>query len=151
MPEPLFESRTARFDLPLLFAGQAQKEIHINEASARIDALLFGVIEDRLNTPPETPDDGQAWLIDTAPTGDWSGQAGRLALRQAEAWLFADPVDGMKLFNRAAGQEWRYLGAWFAPVRPAAPTGGTTIDSEARSVIGQILIALATAGLIPQA
>lgn len=151
MPELLFESRTPRIDLPLLFAGQAQKEIHLNEAIARLDALLFLSIEGQANTPPTSAEDGQCWLIGNAPLGEWAGHGGHLALRQAGNWLFAEPVDGMRLLNRTSGQEWRFVGGWQAPARPPMPSGGTTVDAEARSTIEQILAALTAAGIVPAA
>src|SRR4051794_1231339 len=114
MSDPLFVSRTARFDLPLLFAGQTQKEGFVNETSARIDALLHGAIEGEQAAPPTSPSDGQAWLVAPGASGDWSGQSGKIAARQGGNWLFAVPRDGMKLLNRTSGQEIRYAGTWKA-------------------------------------
>ena len=71
---------------------------------------------------------------------------GKIAARQAGNWLFAVPRDGMKLLNRASGQEIRYSGGWKAASRPSAPSGGAVIDSEARSAIAALLGALTTAG-----
>lgn len=130
-------------------AGQAQKESYVNEVTARIDALLHGAFESETATPPATPVDGQCWLVGAGPTGDWSGQAGKIAARQAGNWLFFAPRDGMKLLNRATGQEVRYNASWQVATRPAAPSGGTTVDAEARSAITAILASLTTAGLIP--
>lgn len=149
MTTPMFETRTARFDLPLLFAGQAQKESFVNETSARIDALLHGAIEGELAIPPVAPIDGQAWLVSGGASGDWLGQAGKIAARQAGNWLFFAPRDGMRLLNRASGQEIRYFGAWAAAVRPATPSGGATIDVEARAALAAIISALTSAGIVP--
>lgn len=149
MPDPLFESRTARLDFPLLFAGQTQKEGFVNEMAARIDALLHGAIESELAAPPASPLDGQCWLVATGATGDWLGQSGRIAARQGGNWLFFDPRDGMKLLDRSSGQEIRFHGSWQIAARPTAPSGGTTIDSEARNAIAALLGALTTAGIIP--
>lgn len=149
MPDPLFDSRTPRLDLPLLFAGQSQKEGFVNEIAARIDAILHGAIEGELATPPPAPLDGQCWLVANGASGDWLGQSGKLAARQAGNWLFATPRDGMKLLNRATGQETRYSNGWKAAVRPAAVTGGTTVDTEARVAIASLMTALTTAGIVP--
>jgi Protein of unknown function (DUF2793) len=148
MPDPLFETRTPRFDLPLLFAGQSQKEGSVNEVTSRLDALLHLCIEDQLATPPTGPTDGLNWLVASNPTGDWSGHAGEIAARQAGNWLFAAPVAGMRLLNRATGQELRFTSQWLSPAMPGAPTGGTMIDAEARSTIGAIIAVLVTAGIV---
>ncbi|HEX4847498.1 MAG TPA: DUF2793 domain-containing protein, partial [Novosphingobium sp.] len=126
MPDPLFDSRTVRLELPLLFAGQSQKENYVNEIAARIDALLHGAIEAEANSPPTSPADGACWLVGSSPTGDWTGKAGKIAARQAGNWLFFTPRDGMVLLNRSTGQQVRFVAGWQAPARPTAPTGGTT-------------------------
>lgn len=151
MPDPLFDSRTPRFELPLLFPGQTQKEGYLNEIAARLDALMFLAVEGEAASPPAAPLDGQAWLIGVAPTGDWAGQSGRIAIRQGGNWLFATPVDGLRLLNRESGQEWRYAAGWRVPNRPALPSGGTTVDAEARTAIAGIITALSAAGIIPEA
>ena len=132
-------------------AGQAQKEFFVNEAHALTDALLHCAIEGVANAPPASPAEGAAWLVGTAPTGDWSGQAGKLACRQGGGWLFVAPRDGLRVLNRATGQDMRFSGAWKVPTRPAAPSGGAVIDAEARASLAAILTALESAGMIPPA
>ncbi|MFN3516445.1 MAG: DUF2793 domain-containing protein [Novosphingobium sp.] len=151
MPDPLFDSRTPRLGLPLLFAGQTQKEGYLNETAARLDALLCLAIEGEAAGPPPAPLDGQSWLIGPAASGDWLGHDGQIAIRQGGNWLFAEPVDGLRLLDRASGQEWRFSGGWRIPDRPNPPTGGTTIDTEARAAIAAIIAVLETAGVIPAA
>lgn len=151
MTDPIFETSSPRFALPLLFAGQAQKEGHVNEALARIDALLHPVIEGQLAAPPVSPVEGQCWLIAPAATGEWSGKSGQIACLSAGSWLFAAPRDGMFILDRQVGQQIRYVGGWQQAARPAAPTGGTTVDSQARTAISQVLAALTAAGILPAA
>ena len=151
MPDPIvFDSISPRFSLPLLFAGQSQKEAFVNEAHARADALLHCAIEGEAATPPTTPVEGTNWLVAASPTGAWAGQAGKLACRQAGNWLFVAPRDGMVLLNRTNGQQRRYFASWLPPSVPSAPTGGTTIDTEARAAIAALVAALRTAGVFPQ-
>lgn len=113
-----------------------------------MDCLLHSAIEAELAAPPATPLDGQAWLVASGASGDWAGQAGRIAARQSGNWLFVVPRDGMRVLNRATGQEMRFAGTWQVPARPAAPSGGTTIDSQARAAIAALITCLTQAGII---
>lgn len=150
MPDILFDSRTPRHEFPLLFAGQNQKEGFVNEALARIDALLHGAIEDQLAAPPIAPAEGQCWLVASGASGAWAGHGGEIAAFESGNWLFFAPRDGMRLLNRASGQEIRFRGSWKIPTRPMLPGGGTTIDSEARAAIAAIVQRLTDAGVIPE-
>lgn len=152
MTDPLsFASATPRLALPLLFSGQAEKEFYVNEAHALTDAMLHCAIEDVADAPPSSPGEGECWLIGATPTGAWTDQAGRIACRQLGNWLFVTPRDGFSVLNRATGQSLRFLAGWVAPATPAPPAGGTTIDAEARSAIGALLIALTEAGIFAAA
>ncbi len=160
---------TSRLALPLLAAGQAQKEITHNEALIRLDGLLHGAIESRtLSAPPATPLPGQVWLVAGVPTATWAGQAGKLAIWTEGGWRFLGAVAGAflwskpdQLFGWFDGTVWHW-GDWpvtalkvagqqvVGAARPAiaAPTGGTTVDSQARNVISQVLQALRDHGLL---
>ena len=71
---------TARSRLPMLEAGQAPKEMTVNEALARLDLLVqTGVVAVGIDTPPATPAEGQAWIVGGAPTGAWTAQPRALA------------------------------------------------------------------------
>lgn len=148
MTDPLsFASATPRFGLPLLFSGQAEKEFYVNEAHALADALIHCAVENVTDTPPSSPDDGQCWLAGPTPSGAWAGHAGRIACRQLGNWLFVEPRDGLALLNRATGQTLRFHGDWITPSAPALPSGGTTIDSEVRTALADLLEVLIEAGI----
>lgn len=130
-------------------AGQAQKELYLNESLARLDALLHGAIEAQTATPPATPQEGQSWLVASGASGLWAGHVGELASFQQGQWLFQSPRDGLRLFNRATGQELVFFGSWKTPAKPAAPAGGTVIDTQARTAITALIDSLVSAGILP--
>lgn len=152
MSDPVtFDSATPRFALPHLFPAQAQKEFIVNEAHARLDMLLHCAVEGEADDPPAAPAEGAVWIVGPAPTGDWTGHGGELAGWQSGVWLFALPHEGMRVFDRAAGQVAIYAAGWLRAASPASPAGGTTIDAEARAAIASLIEALRLAGTFPRA
>lgn len=150
MSDPIsFTSTTARFALPFLFAGQAQKEVFVNEGHARTDMLLHPAVEGEASAPPATPQDGECWLVGAAATGAWVGHDGELAGRQSGNWLFAQPRNGMAVFDLSAGKIRRYVNGWQAASAVAAPAGGTVIDIQARGAINGLIAALVAGGILP--
>lgn len=160
---------SARLALPLLVPGQAQKELFHNEALTLVDlALQAGVAGIGLNAAPASPVIGQCWIVGTAPTGAWSGEARALAGWTAGGWRFVAPIEGMAVWDAVAGQVARYAGGtWVSgdvaatrlvvggvqvvgAQRPAipVPAGGDTIDVQARGTLTAILTTLRGHGLI---
>jgi len=163
------DDASARLALPLLAAGQAQKEMTVNEALARLDiAVQASVVAGGVDQPPASPVSGQGWIVGADPSGDWSGHAGAIAGWTDDGWRFVAPVEGMIAWAQADGVAWRYVdGGWRAGdlagnrvsiagvqvVGPqgaaiAAPEGGAVVDAEARGAVSTILAALRAHGLI---
>lgn len=161
--------QTARFELPFLAPGQAQKEWWHNEALQRIDMLLCPVVEGPpLIAPPTSPPPGACYLVASGATGAWAGQDGALAGMTDGGWKFAAPVEGAQVIDAASGQavvrrggtwesgvvraqELRVNGQTVVRQRQAAipdPTGGTTSDAECRAAVIAVLSTLRTHGLI---
>jgi hypothetical protein len=152
MPDPfIFDSTSPRFGLPFLIPGQAQKEAWVNEAVARADALLHCATEGIRADPPSSPTDGETWIIASGATGTWAGKDAMLAARQGSNWLYFEPRDGMRVYDRATGQEWIFSTTWQAATAPAEPSGGAVVDSEARAAISQLIAELRIAGVFPAA
>ncbi|MBV1918961.1 MAG: DUF2793 domain-containing protein [Sphingomonadaceae bacterium] len=150
MPDPfIFDTTSPRFALPMLFSGQAQKELWVNEAHALTDALLHCLVEGEQTDPPTTPVEGENWIAATGATGDWAGHDGEIACRQGGNWLFVAPQDGLRVLDRSTGQERLFLGGWNIPGAPADPSGGSTIDIEARAVLSNLIAALRVSGVFP--
>ena len=149
MTDPIsFTSASPRLSLPYLFAGQAQKEVFVNEALTRLDALVHLVVEQETNSPPATLEPGQSWLVGSVPTGAWVGHAADIAWQQGGSWVFAKPVPGMKAFDKSTGQQILYDESWQRAVAVAAPSGGTTVDTQARAAIAGLIAALTTTGIL---
>jgi hypothetical protein len=63
-------------------------------------------------------------------------------------WIYVTPIDGLMVLNRATGQILRYFSGWKSASTITAPSGGTTIDTQARSAITQIIAALQASGIL---
>ena len=149
MTDPLtFPSTTARHALPLLFAGQSQKEATVNGALALADMLLHPAIEGEASSPPADPVEGESWLVGAAATGAFAEREGFLASHQLGTWLFVAPRDGMRLFDRASGQFVHRRGEWRREATPESPTGGAVVDEQARAAIVAILHLLSRTGIV---
>lgn len=159
---------SARFLLPFILPGQAQKEVYHNEALAAVDTALHPSVEAVLATPPADPGAGQSWIVGAGATGAWAGHEDSLACWTAGGWRFVAPVAGMLAWNIDLGC-WRHWSgsAWSSGELPAtalviagqqvvgerlssvpSPSGGTTIDAEARTAIDALIVTLRSHGLI---
>lgn len=141
---------TPRFALPLLAVAQAQKEVTHNEALTLLDALVHAAVEaGPVADPPADPATGQCWIVGTAPTGDWAGHDEAIALWTSAGWRFAAPRPGVRVTRLVDGARLRFDGAgWIEPATIGAPSGGSTIDSEARSAILALILHLDAQGLL---
>lgn len=161
--------KTARYALPLLSPGQAQKEVTHNEALLALDALVCGCCaQGPSNNPPMEPEIGLSYLCGLAPSGAWAGHPKAVVTWSESGWRFHAPVEGQRLHDRASGRTWCYAsGEWQLGVLHATEvrvngskvlgaqqlaianaTGGGVVDVEARNALTQILAALRTHGLI---
>lgn len=85
---------TANLTLPYILSAQAQKHVTHNEALRRLDGLVQMVIQQEASTPPGSPAEGHCLAVGAAPTGAWSGKAGKIALFADGAWIFLTPREG---------------------------------------------------------
>lgn len=150
MTDPItFNSATPRFALPLIYSAQAQKEMFVNEAMSRADAMMHCAIEGTVTAPPTSATDGENWLIGTGGSEDFAGHDGEIACRQEGQWLFFTLSDGMRIFDREMGQQRLFLKEWREAQQAGSPSGGATIDAEARAAINEIITGLQNAGIFP--
>ncbi|MDE2562078.1 MAG: DUF2793 domain-containing protein [Sphingomonadales bacterium] len=148
MTNPLtFPDVTPRFGLPMLYAGQAQKEVTVNEAFAAADLLLQPAVLGERPDPPLTPATGDTWLVGAGATGDWAGHDGALAGWTGGGWRIVAPQAGMRVFDTTSAAFRLFNAAWSTPANPVPPQGGAIIDNEARQAIGDIVARLKEAGV----
>jgi hypothetical protein len=161
--------QSARFGLPFLAPGQAQKEWFHNEALQRIDMLLCPVVEGpAVAAPPASPAAGACYIVGVAATGAWAGQDGAIAAYSDGGWRFVAALEGAQVLDKASGQiVVRRSGAWETGVvraqevringqavvrerQPAVPDplGGAVVDGQCRAAVAAILATLRTHGLI---
>lgn len=149
MSDPLnYSAVTPRFGFPLLFSGQSQKEVTVNEALTLIDVLLCGSVEGLVTAEPANPVSGQAWIVGPDPTGAFAGHADSLAAWTEGGWRFLVPQDGLMILDRSIGSQRHYSGGWASISSPNLPSGGTVVDIEARNCLTALVNALEAAGII---
>ena len=162
-------SATSRLSLPLLDAGQAQKEVTHNEALALLDGCVAACVEQRaLASPPAAVVAGRCYIIASGASGAWAGKADQLAIATEGGWRFVVPREGLRALVASEGIDAAYRGgAWvFGELRASAlvvggnqvvgargaavadAAGGTVIDTQARATLASLLVSLRSHGLI---
>lgn len=160
---------TNRLALPLIAAGQAQKEITHNEALSLVDMLAQPVVQSVAPAAvPVNPVLGACWIVGVGAGGVWAGYDGALACATAGGWRFASAFEGMSVWSLADQQVVnRSGGTWVIGTvnarkiqingvqllinrQPAiaGPSGGAVIDGEARATIASLLAMMRIHGLI---
>ena len=160
---------TTRLGLPLLAAGQAQKEITHNEALQVLDVAVAASVEEPARaSPPASPVEGNCYIISDTPSGAWAGHARQIACYSMGGWRYSLPVEGQLVFVRSSqvfavyrqnvwdvgtlpGSKLVLNGQQVVGPRLAAipsPSGGTVVDVQSRDALGLVLAALRQHGLI---
>lgn len=159
---------TDRLRLPLLTAGQAQKEVTHNEALVLLDLLVQANVQSTgLTSPPAAPQLGQCWVVGRQASGAWQGQDDALAAWTASGWRFVPAMEGLTVWLAAKGRALRFAaGQWTEAIDVSAvrvggrqvvgaqqpaiapPSGGVNPDIQARQTLSAILSALSAHGLI---
>ncbi len=160
---------TERLSMPLLSAGQAQKELFHNEALQLLDMAVSAAVEmPPQNDPPTVPTGGSCHLVGDTPSGDWEEFPAHLAGYGGAGWRFIAPRLGMAVFvkstgtvavYRSTGWDWTTVRALSIEIEQkqvvgsqaeaiADPAGGGTVDAEARAAVSAVLAALRHHGLI---
>jgi Protein of unknown function (DUF2793) len=113
MSDPIsYSFATAHLGLPLLFSGQSQKEVTVNEAFTKIDMLLAGAVDGTLSSPPASPAIGESWIIGSGPTGAFAGRTDHIAGWSDGGWRFVQPSEGLRIYDREMAAIRIFSGGW---------------------------------------
>ncbi len=85
------------------------------------------------NTPSQTTA-GTRYIVGTSPTGDFAGQANKIAWRDATQWHFDTPEAGWETTNIADGKVYHYSGSSWS----SRPATGDFIKANDNSTDGRI-------------
>ena len=120
---------TTKINLTLVEQSQAQKEVTVNTAFTRIDALMnTGAKSRSINTPPGSPAAGDLYIVGGSSTGAWSGQANKLAYYD-QGWKFITQNEGMSLWVNDEDSVYTYDNYnWVMTARAINQQPGALID-----------------------
>ncbi len=147
---------TPRLGLPLLVAGQGQKDVTHNEALLLVDALVGACAESRSVAVPPAADAGKAWLVPPGAVGAWAGREGMLAFSTDGGWRFAALAEGQGCWVSDEGVTVRRTADGLVVERalgpavsaPALPTGGAVVDEQARLMLEALVATLIQTGIL---
>jgi|GEM_PF-1443411 len=158
---------TDRLMLPLLAAGQAQKDVTHNEALLALDGLVaLAAVSRSAAGPPANPAPGDVHIVATAAAVAWGTPAGTLMQWRGNGWQPRVPVDGQLAFVADEAIMLVHAGSWqglwpvagltiagravlsAVPGNVAAPAGGTVVDDQARAAIAQLISQLQAQGIL---
>ncbi|QMW23395.1 DUF2793 domain-containing protein [Sandaracinobacteroides saxicola] len=150
------EAMTALLGLPLLVAGQGQKDVTHNEALLLLEAVVAGQVESEdLAVPPPAATPGQCWLVAPGASGLWGGRAQQLAVMSQGGWRFVDLPVGHVVRLKGGERRERTDEGWRTIVPElrdavvvAAPAGGAVVDAEARASLMALLAGLRSLGVL---
>lgn len=96
---------------------QANAEIRVNEAFRLLEALSIGRISaGPTNSPPGSPVDGDVVIVGDTPTGDFVGNAGKIAY-YSSGWIFLNLVAGMSFYHTTDKETYTFDGTdWLGPL-----------------------------------
>ncbi len=120
-----------RLNLPYLLQSQAQKHVTHNEALERLDALVqMAVLGFYSVAPPALPQEGDIYVLGGSPSGDWTGQEGKIAVFSGGGWLFLDARDGSRAWDLTLDRLMVFKnGTWTAVMPNLTNVAGVGIQS----------------------
>lgn len=116
--------------LPLMAQTQNSRYLTFNELSWALNVLQTGVLDRDLTTPPGSPSEGDAYIVDSPATGAWAGHENEIAFFFDGIWNFLAPElvqgNGIYVYDEGLRVRWN----------TGSPTGYEilTVGSDASTV-----------------
>lgn len=133
-----------RFGQTFLAEGGGGAELYVNENAIIVESMgALAIIDRDLAAPPGSPTQGDTYLVDTAATGDWSGQDDNLAIWTGTRWVFILPKEGFRgrIIDEAQnvfydGADWIFdVGLQLTSLGPLGDVGGIVYSDGTKLVL----------------
>jgi hypothetical protein len=143
---------TTSFELPLLYANQAQKDVTVNQALTDIDRLLqLNVLDTALTAPPASPVVGDKYIVAPGATGGWLTHDRELAI-YGDSWAFLAPVSGWVAYSVADASLYVFNGVnWVSVLVDVGTLSGTLAVSHGGTGATTVSDAQVALGIVSQA
>lgn len=99
---------TPSLKLPFMVENQGGKELTFNEALEIIDVFANPVVVASLTFPPQSPAEGDCYIVGQLPTGAFTGEQSKIARYRDGVWQFISPYNGMTRYNMETGDTQQY-------------------------------------------
>lgn len=126
---------TPNLSLSELVASQSQPHIPINTSLRILDAVVQLSVIDLLESPPASPEEGDRYVVDADPSGDWVDYPNHVSMYSGGAWVFVAPQPGWIAYVRTMAAFYSYdtgsPSAWYEMDVGGAGAGFATVVTEA--------------------
>lgn len=110
--------------------------------SALLNYKVGGIlkVENQTTNAPPSVAQGTAYIIGSSPTGAWSGNAGKIAIREASGsgstFAIYTPVAGDVVYDKSTGAEYRFNGtAWISAAGSIVGFGRTRTSASVSTTL----------------
>ena len=128
---------TPRLALPEIAEAQEITEESWNNTLLQLDAFAdVYLLGQFVEAPPSSPNDGDTYLLGSAPTGAWSGYAYKIAYCIDGAWNFYAPFNGLRAFVAGSDSFIVYVGGTWTDWNSLISACETPLASSATCDLG---------------
>ena len=146
-------SSSNRLALPFIDAAQSQKHVTHNEALVALDALVHLSVKSRTTSaPPDTPAEGDRYLVPAGATGAFAGHVDAVAAFDNGGWAWLQPkvgwrayVESESLFLIFDGAVWKDVGLSLQTLQGLSRLGVGAVADATNPLLAKINNALFTA------